>query len=192
MAAVRRLGDILGRERVLLGVIGAMTVVSVTLVSLGPWLLGRATDVIVDGVAGDGIDFGELHRRLVIVGVLYLASWVFGYGQAYLLAGVVQRSMYRLRESVEAKLNRLPLSYLDRQERGDLLSRVTNDIDNLAQSMQQTVSQIVTSLLTLIGVAARGSGGGGGGMVVVVGGAVVVVVVVVVGGSVGGAGVNGC
>jgi ATP-binding cassette subfamily B multidrug efflux pump len=153
MGAVRRLGDILGRERVLLGVIGAMTVVSVTLVSLGPWLLGRATDVIVAGIAGDGIDFGELHRRLAVVGVLYVASWVFGYGQAYLLAGVVQRSMYRLRESVEAKLNRLPLSYLDRQERGDLLSRVTNDIDNLAQSMQQTVSQIVTSLLTLIGVA---------------------------------------
>ena len=62
-----------------------------------------------------------------------VVSW-----QAYILAGVVQRSMFALRESVEDKLNRLPLSYIDRQPRGDLLSRVTNDIDNLAQSLQQT------------------------------------------------------
>ena len=72
--------------------------------------------------------------------------------QSYILAGVVQRSMYALRESVERKLNRLPLKYIDGQPRGDLLSRVTNDIDNLSQSLQQTVSNILTSLLTLIGV----------------------------------------
>ena len=83
---------------------------------------------------------------------LYAAAWVLAYGQAYILAGVVQRTMYALRQSVEDKLNRLPLSYVDRQSRGDLLSRVTNDIDNLAQSLQQTVSQILTSLLTLVGV----------------------------------------
>ena len=77
---------------------------------------------------------------------------MLAYAQAYILAGVVQRTMYALRESVESKIHRLPLSYIDRQSRGDLLSRVTNDIDNLAQSLQQTVSQILTSLLTLIGV----------------------------------------
>ena len=73
--------------------------------------------------------------------------------QAYILAGVVQRSMYGLRESaVERQAQpRLPLSYVDRQPRGDLLSRVTNDIDNLSQSLQQTISQIFTSLLTLLG-----------------------------------------
>ena len=68
------------------------------------------------------------------------------------LAGVVQRTMYRLRSDVEDKLNRLPLSYVDRQPRGDLLSRVTNDIDNVSQSLQQTLSQLLTSVLTLIGV----------------------------------------
>ena len=68
---------------------------------------------------------------------------------SYVLAGVVQRSMFGLREEVERKLNQLPLSYIDRQPRGDLLSRVTNDIDNLSQSLQQTTSQILTSLLTL-------------------------------------------
>jgi ATP-binding cassette, subfamily B, multidrug efflux pump len=152
-ASVRRLGEILGNERGMLGVVGLLTLVSVALVALGPRLLGQATDIIVDGVTGGGgVDFGRLHRHLLMVGGIYLLSWAFGYGQSYLLAGVIQRAMFDLRESVERKLNRLPLAYIDRQERGDLLSRVTNDIDNLSQSMQQTVSQIVTSLLTLIGV----------------------------------------
>ena len=73
---------------------------------------------------------------------------------AYMLAGVVQRMMYRLRADVEDKLNALPLSYVDRTQRGDLLSRVTNDIDNVAQSLQQTLSQMLTSVLLLIGTVA--------------------------------------
>jgi ATP-binding cassette subfamily B protein len=153
-ATVKRLGDILGEERIRLWIIGLLTLLSVTIVVIGPRLLGNATDIIVDGLRSDaGIDFDRLHSLLRFLVVLYAASFALAYGQAYMLAGVVQRSMYRLRESVETKLNRLPLSYVDRQSRGDLLSRVTNDIDNLAQSLQQTVSQILTSLLTLIGVA---------------------------------------
>jgi ATP-binding cassette subfamily B protein len=150
---LRRLGEILGKERWKLFVVFALTVTSVTLIVLGPRLLGQATDIIVQGLSSpDGIDFGALHRKLALVAGLYGVSWALAYGQAYILAGVVQRSMYALRESVEDKLNHLPLSYVDRQARGDLLSRVTNDIDNLAQGLQQTISQILTSLLTLIGV----------------------------------------
>ena len=152
-ATLRRLGDILGRETPrLLGVL-ALTVASVVLVVLGPKYLGEATDIIVDGAQEGAIDFGALHRKLAFVGSLYVLSWVLAASQAYILAGVVQRSMYSLRESVDAKLNRLPLAYVDHQPRGDLLSRVTNDIDNLAQSLQLTVSQILTSVLTLVGVA---------------------------------------
>ena len=151
---LKRLGEILGTEtRRLVGVL-TLTVTSVVLVVLGPLLLGRATDIIVTGIGSDdGIDFGALNRTLLLVGVLYVGSWALAASQAYILAGVVQRSMYALRESVERKLHRLPLRYIDTTSRGDLLSRVTNDIDNLAQSLQQTVSQILTSLLTLIGVA---------------------------------------
>ncbi len=149
---VRRLGSILGREALLLALVVALTVASVVLVVLGPRLLGQATDIIVSGVAGDGIDFGALHRKLFVVGGIYVGSWVLAYSQGYILAGVLQRSMFGVREQVEHKINRLPLSYIDRHARGDLLSRVTNDIDNLAQSLQQTTSQILTSLLTLIGV----------------------------------------
>jgi ATP-binding cassette subfamily B protein len=150
--AVRRLGGILGTETPRLFGVFTLTVASVALVVLGPRLLGQATDIIVGGVRGDGIDFGALHRKLAVVAAIYLGSWALAYTQAYILAGVLQRSMFALRESVEHKINRLPLSYIDRHARGDLLSRVTNDIDNLAQSLQQTTSQIVTSLLTLVGV----------------------------------------
>ncbi len=156
-ASVRRLGTILGSETPRLVGVVALTVASVALVVLGPRLLGQATDLIVSGIRNPdagGIDFGALHRKLFEVGAIYLASWCLAYSQAYLLAGVIQRSMFGLRESVEHKLNRMPLNYIDRQPRGDLLSRVTNDIDNLSQSLQQTTSQILTSLLTLIGVTA--------------------------------------
>ena len=153
-ATLKRLGDILANERIRLWVIAVLTVASVGIAVLGPRLLGNATDIIVDGLrTPDGIDFDELRNLLLLLVGLYAFAFVLAYGQSYMLAGVVQRSMYRLRESVETKLNRLPLSYIDRQSRGDLLSRVTNDIDNLAQSLQQTVSQILTSMLTLIGVA---------------------------------------
>jgi ATP-binding cassette, subfamily B, multidrug efflux pump len=151
-AVVRRLGTILDRETPVLVLVVVLTVASVLLVVLGPLLLGQATDIIVSGIAGDGIDFPALHRKLYVVGVIYLASWVLGYSQGYILAGAIQRSMFGLREQVEQKLHRLPLSYVDRHARGDLLSRVTNDIDNLAQSLQQTTGQILTSLLSLIGV----------------------------------------
>ena len=83
---------------------------------------------------------------------LYVGSAFLAWLQAYTLAGVVQRTMFRLRAEVEAKLNALPLGYVDGQPRGDLLSRVTNDIDNIAQSLQQTLSQLLTSLLTIVGV----------------------------------------
>lgn len=149
---LRRLAQLLGTETRRLAVVAALTTVSVVFVVLGPWLLGRATDLIVNGVTGDGIDFGALGRTLAIVSGLYLGSWALGTVQGYILAGVVQRSMYALREQVEDHIHRLPLRYVDRQARGDLLSRVTNDIDNLSQSLQQTTGQILTSLLTLIGV----------------------------------------
>ena len=107
----------------------------------------------MDGlVPGQGVDFTALSRVLVLVLVLYLVAWLFGYIQGLITTGVVQRTVYRLRQQVETKLGRLPLAYVDRQPRGDLLSRVTNDIDNLAQTLQQTLSQLISSLLTIVGV----------------------------------------
>lgn len=184
----RRLLRVLRPERAWLAVIVVLGVASVALVVTGPWLLGRATDVIFDGVLGRqlpagatqaeaveglraqgqgqladlvsgtgavpgvGIDFGALRAILVLVLVVYVGSFLFGWLQARLTTGVVQRTVYAMREEVEAKLARLPLSYFDRQQRGEVLSRVTNDIDNVGQTMQQTLSQLITSVLTVVGV----------------------------------------
>ena len=101
---------------------------------------------------GTGIDFHALSMILIFVLSLYILSSVFGWLQAYVLNDVVQGTVYRMREDIEKKINRLPLSYFDKTPRGELLSRVTNDIDNISQSLQQTLSQIVTSLLMVIGV----------------------------------------
>jgi ATP-binding cassette, subfamily B, multidrug efflux pump len=108
----------------------------------------------LDVVPGQGIDFGALANLLLLALALYIVSALFMWLQGYLLNGAVQRSIYTLRNQVESKINRLPLSYFDRQTRGELLSRVTNDIDNVAQALQQTLSQLLTSLLTVVGVSA--------------------------------------
>jgi ATP-binding cassette subfamily B protein len=101
---------------------------------------------------GQGIDFDALALVLGIVLLLYVFSSVFSWLQSYVLNGITQRTVLRLRREVEAKLHRLPLSYFDKMQRGELLSRVTNDIDNISQSLQQTLSQLLISLLTVVGV----------------------------------------
>ena len=127
--------------------------VSVTLTVLGPKILGHGTDLIFNAIRRrQRIDFPALRDVLVTVLTLYVCAAGLSYLQSYTLAGVVQRTVYRLRSDVEDKLSRLPLSYVDAQARGDLLSRVTNDIDNISQSLQQTLSQLLTSVLSLIGV----------------------------------------
>jgi ATP-binding cassette subfamily B multidrug efflux pump len=103
-------------------------------------------------VAGQGINFTRVGQVLLLVLLVYLGSSAGMLMQGRVTATVVQRIVFGLREQVQAKLSRLPLSYFDRQPRGEILSRVTNDIDNLAQSLQQTLSQLVISLLSIVGV----------------------------------------
>ncbi len=101
---------------------------------------------------GSGIDFAALRDILLICLAVYVGAAVLGYLQGLLLNRIVQATVYRLREEVEEKLHRLPLSHFDRMPRGELLSRVTNDVDNIGQTMQQTLSQVIISLLTVIGI----------------------------------------
>ncbi len=129
----------------------ALSLAAVSLTVLGPRLLGHATDLVVRGLFAGGVDFGALHRTLAEVVGVYVVAGTLTYLQAYTLTGVVQRSMYRLRADVESKLHAVPLRYVDRTPRGDLLSRVTNDIDNLSQGLQQTISQFMTNTFMLLG-----------------------------------------
>ena len=103
-------------------------------------------------VPGRGIDFHAVYHVLLLALALYVVSSFFMWLQGYLMAGVTQRTVFRLRRLAEEKLGRLPLSYFDTQSRGDLLSRVTNDIDNISNSLQQGLSQILNSVLTIIAV----------------------------------------
>ncbi|MBU3701614.1 MAG: ABC transporter ATP-binding protein [Acidimicrobiia bacterium] len=136
-----------------LGLVFMLAVASVVLFVLGPKILGNATTEIVRGVMSPaGIDYPALHRTLLIVAGLYVGSAVLAYAQGLLLAGIIHRAMRRVRAAVEDKINALPLGHIDRSPRGDLLSRVTNDIDNIAQSLAQTSSMITTSVLTVVGV----------------------------------------
>jgi len=139
------------RTRLILVVI--TSVVSVVMSVVGPKILGNATNLIINGVRSpNGIDFAELHRTILTVGALYLGSAALAYTQGFLLAGVIHRTMRRLRSAVEDKINTLPLGYVDKTPRGDLLSRVTNDIDNVAQNLAQTMSMSTISILTVVGV----------------------------------------
>jgi ATP-binding cassette subfamily B protein len=101
---------------------------------------------------GVGVDFVALRETLTLVLALYVGSAFLTWLQGYVINVIMVRTMFRLRESVEAKINRLPLSYFDKVQRGELISRVTNDIDNITQTMQQSLSGALTSVLTVIGV----------------------------------------
>jgi ATP-binding cassette subfamily B multidrug efflux pump len=101
---------------------------------------------------GVGIQFGALAGILLILAGIFLVSAVFAWGQSYIMAGVTQRTVYRLRRDVDEKIGRLPLRYFDSHSRGDILSRVTNDIDNIGQTLQQSLTQLITSVLTVVGV----------------------------------------
>ena len=101
---------------------------------------------------GKGVDLHQLGVDLGLAALVYLLGAVLSYGQGYLMAGVVQRAMLGLRREVEEKLSRLPLRYFDSHPHGDVLSRVTNDIDNLTTTLQQGLSQLITSVLTIVGV----------------------------------------
>jgi len=101
---------------------------------------------------GVGVDMAQFGRVLGLAALVYLLAAVFTWGQGYIMAGITQRAMYELRREVEEKLARLPLRYFDSHPHGDILSRVSNDIDNLSTSLQQGFSQLLTSVLTIVGV----------------------------------------
>ena len=117
---------------------------------------GQVADLLngTDVVPGRGVDFSAVAGVLGIVLAIYVAAAMLSWLQGYVLNDVVQTTVRTMRADVENKINRLPLRYFDRQPRGELLSRVTNDIDNVSQTLQQTMSQLVTSLLTVVGVLA--------------------------------------
>ena len=106
----------------------------------------------MDVTIGQGVDFDRIAVLLLTLAGVYLLAALFSWAQGYIMAGVTQKTIYGLRKEVDEKLARLPLAYFDDHARGDTLSRVTNDIDNVAQTLQQSATQVITAILTIIGV----------------------------------------
>ena len=140
------------------GVIGANLPKGATTAQVVAALRARGEDQLADMIAamhvvpGIGVDFARFGALLGLAALVYVVGAVFNWGQGYLMAGIAQRAMYGLRRDVEEKLARLPLRYFDSHPHGDVLSRVTNDIDNLATTLQQGLSQLLISVLTICGV----------------------------------------
>jgi ATP-binding cassette subfamily B multidrug efflux pump len=145
--------------RLQLGVVIVFAIGSAAFSIVGPKILGRATTNIFEGLVakiaglpGGGIDFGYLGNIILILIGLYLLSAFFSFVQGFIVTGVAQKISYNLRREISQKVNRLPLKYFDTVTHGEVLSRVTNDVDTVSQSLSQSTSQIITSGTSFIGV----------------------------------------
>ena len=131
---------------------------SVAFSVIGPKILGKATTEIFNGLIskvsgeGNGIDFDAIKNILLSLVALYVLSTVFSFIQGFVMSGIAQKVAYKLRDELSKKINRLPMKYFDTRTHGEVLSRFTNDIDTLAQGLNQSLTQIITSFTTIIGV----------------------------------------
>ena len=132
--------------------VGLMSLLSTVFAIVSPTVLGMATDIVVKGVMGTGVDYHALLMIILILLGLYLLSWLFGAVQAWVMAVVSQKIIYTLRERMSEKLDRLPLKYFDRVSYGDVQSRMVNDIETINQTLTASITQMITAIITLVGI----------------------------------------
>lgn len=155
----RKLLDYLKPYRLQLIMVIVFAIGSAAFSIVGPKILGKATTKIfeglvskISGAANGGIDFDYIKNIVLTLLGLYVVSSLFAFIQGFIISGVAQQASYNLRKEISEKVNRLPLKYFDHQSHGEVLSRVTNDVDTISQSLNQSMSQIITSGTTIIGV----------------------------------------
>ena len=155
---MKRLLDYASGDKLNVLIVLIFSIASTIFAIIGPKIMGNATTEIFNGLiskirdGGQGIDFSKLLKIIFILTILYIISTVFSYAQSYIMSGVAQRISYRLRQEISQKINRLPMEYFDKNSKGDIISRVTNDVDTLSQTMNQSLMQVVTSVITVVGV----------------------------------------
>ncbi|MCJ7694712.1 MAG: ABC transporter ATP-binding protein/permease [Anaerolineaceae bacterium] len=155
---MRNLIAYLGKYNRSIIIVLLVAAVSTVFAIVGPKIMGRATTKLFEGIVaqisgtGTGIDFGYISNILLIVLFLYLISTIFSFIQGYIMAGISMDIAYRFRKDIAAKINRIPLKYFDDTSQGEVLSRVTNDVDTVSQTLNQSLSQIVTSVTSVIGI----------------------------------------
>ncbi|HHV65068.1 MAG TPA: ABC transporter ATP-binding protein [Peptococcaceae bacterium] len=156
---LRRLLKYLSPYRGQIALVFTMAVLSTSFSILSPIIMGKGTTIIFEGfllklqgVPGAGVDFQHLGRLVFSLITLYLFSSVFSYGQQFLMAGIAQKIVFKMRQDLNVKLHVLPLRYFDSRTHGEVLSRVTNDVDTVSTTLQQSLTQLITSLVTLLGI----------------------------------------
>ncbi|MGM0898532.1 MAG: ABC transporter ATP-binding protein [Bacillota bacterium] len=155
----RRLVSYLKPRRKKLAAVFVVAILSTVFAIIGPKIMGMAITELFEGaygqlqgVPGGGIDFGVIGQILAVLAGLYLFSSLFSYIQQYMMSTVAQDTVYDLRQDVNKKLEKLPLEYFDGRANGETLSRMTNDIDTIGSTLQQSLTQFITSIVTLVGI----------------------------------------
>ncbi len=154
----KRLFHYLGAYKVSIIAIVIFSICSAVFAIIGPKIMGNATTEIFNGLVGkvmgtsSGIDFGKIAGILLTLLGLYILSMIFSYLQGFIMSGVNQKVAFHLREEISHKMHKLPLKYFESKTTGEILSRVTNDVDTLSQSLDQSLTQVISSITTLIGV----------------------------------------
>lgn len=155
---VKRLIRYLSRHKVPIILVMIFAVASTVFLILGPKILGNVTTELFTGVmglltgTGDGIDFVSIRNTLLLLVGLYVVSALFSYLQGFLMTGVTMKVTYNLRREIAAKINRLPLRYFDSRPYGEVLSHITNDVDAMTQNLNQSITQVITSVATILGI----------------------------------------
>lgn len=154
---IKKLGKYLSVYKVALVFVVIFAIGSTIFNIAGPKILGQATTELFEGLVGKvsgqgGIDFEKIGRILLMLLGLYLCSALFSFIQGYLMTGISQKLTYRMRKEISEKIDRLPMEYFDKMTHGEILSRITNDVDTLSQSLNQSATQLITSVTMIIGV----------------------------------------
>ena len=147
----------IGSYKIAIIFVAVMAVCSTVFSVVGPKVLGKATTALSEGLmkkigGTGGIDFGKIGTILIFVLCLYAASAVFNFVQGWIMTGITQKVCYRLRKEISEKINRMPMKYFESRTYGEVLSRITNDVDTLGMGLNQSITTIITSLTTMIGV----------------------------------------
>jgi ATP-binding cassette subfamily B protein len=153
-----KLADYLRDYRMAIISVFVFSIVSTVFTIVGPKILGKATTKLFEGVmgqisgTGSGIDFEYIGNIVLLMIGLYLISTVFNYAQGWIMTNISMKITYRFRKDIAEKINRMPLRYFDGTNHGEVLSRITNDVDTVSQTLNQSLSQIVSSITLLVGV----------------------------------------
>lgn len=155
--SIKKLMSYIGRFKIQIFLVMLFAAASTVFSVMGPKILGKATTGLAEGLMAKiqgtgGIDFEYIGRILVFVLAIYAVSAIFNFAQGMLMTGVTQKVCYQLRRDISQKINRMPMKYFESRTYGEVLSRITNDVDTLGQGLNQSITQIITSTATLIGV----------------------------------------